>query len=103
MEAAGLLAGVRYVDGTWVFVEEPPPGPGRGVEVSDRVHHRADVCADAWAYRIAVETRVYCADPYQAISSFVWSHATGYSWAWWLCRLVDGDTAESVASRALNQ
>jgi hypothetical protein len=104
--AAGLL---EVGDGWAIKAHERPPASVYGhMTISDEVQRQGQLLASAWAWEILSDLpaawplrSLEIRDPYSAIDAYIWHRAPALTWAYWCCRMKDGDDAASLSVRSI--
>jgi hypothetical protein len=109
LHLAASHAGLVHVEGGWASSRGEPmmysryDNPTLSVEL-DRTTHMS---AAAWAWNVMGVThlefdypRFDLENPYSCVDAYLWK-SPQWTWAYWTCRVHDGDTAQDVSVRVL--
>jgi hypothetical protein len=108
---AADIAGLVKVENGWALDEhQTAPYPCYNhPTVSDELERRAYLLTSAWAWNSdlgfpdapAAPPAVDLTDPYDVVAAHMWRHCGPWAWAYWCCRIQEGDDAASVSVRSV--
>ena len=110
LAVAASAAGLLEVGDGWATnaLERPPTSVYGHMTISEEVRRQGQMLASAWAWEILSDLpgawplrSLEIRDPYSAIDAYIWHRAPALTWAYWCCRLKDGDDAASLSVRSV--
>ena len=111
--AAASVAGVFEVENGWVLDEnDAAPHPEYGhPTIGDALARRGHLLVSAWAWdsqhRLGfldvpmAPPSVDLHNPFDVVAANMWRNSGPWAWAYWCCRILEGDDAASVSIRSV--